>query len=574
MIRCLKVRNFGVIEEVDVEFGPGLTVVTGETGAGKSMLLDALMLLSGGRADSGVLRAGCDEASVEGVFEGTPELSQRLEERGLGAGDEVLIRRTVSAQGRGRAWVNGNLVTVTVLEQVMRGLVDLAGQLEHASLFDEDSHRSLVDRFGQVEEPRAAYAARWLERQSVLRKLQALGGDENEARARAGYLEFQVDELVAAAVKPGELAALDLERRRLSGAARLEGLASVADDLLATRDVNASDLVREAAQRLAEMEKLDPSARPIRERVAAALAELDESTRLLSRYLSALERNPGRLREVEDRLDLVQALARKHGVGPEALAGRAQALAEELDLLRRRAELRAAAERELAEADRQLTRAATQLTQARRVAAGGLERKIGECLERLALKNARFSVELVEAPPSATGADALRFLFSANPGEPARPLSKVASGGEASRVMLAIKAVLAATERVSVSVLDEVDTGVGGAIADVVGRLIKDLSAHRQVLCITHLPQVAAHAQCHLRIEKRRVGQRVHSSIELLNSLEARSNEVARMLSGVEISKEARAAAQVLITSAAMPDAPGKARRKSQLRANGERRTA
>lgn len=578
MIRTLRVRNFGVIEEIEVELGAGLTVMTGETGAGKSMLLDALMLLAGGRADTGMLRAGCDEASIEGVFALSPELSTRLDERGLeAAGDEVLVRRTISAQGRGKAWVNGCLVTVSVLQQVMRGFVDIAGQLEHASLYDEDNHRALVDRFGGLEAdegPRTRYQACFEQRRQALGRLAELGGDEREVRSRVEYLRFQVKELEGATPKPGEEVSLEHERRRLASASRLQALATAADDLLASRDVNASDLLREAGQRLGEMEKLDPTVAVVRERVVASLAELDEGCRALTRYLGQVDLDPSRLREVEERLDLLKTLSRKHGISVDELSGRRDALVGELDQLERRAELRAAVERELATLDDALAREAAVLTKARREAGTLLERRVGDALSRLALKNARFSVELLPAAPTSLGADQVRFLFAPNPGEPARPLARTASGGEASRVMLAIKSVLAATERVTVSVLDEVDTGVGGAVADVVGRLIKDLSSHRQVLCITHLPQVAAHASRHLRIEKHLSGGRVQSTVEVLGTLDARSDELARMLSGVEVSKEARAAAQVLIAGAARAESPRSPRRKRDVRVTRERRTA
>ncbi|MBL8922550.1 MAG: DNA repair protein RecN [Myxococcaceae bacterium] len=578
MIRSLRVRNFGVIEEIEVELGPGLTVVTGETGAGKSMLLDALLLLAGGRADSTMLRAGCDEASVEGVFALSAGLGTRLEESGLGSvGDEVLVRRTISAQGRGRAWVNGCLVTVSVLQQVMRGFVDIAGQLEHASLYDEDNHRALVDRFGGLdaeEGPRAAYARRFDERRQVLAQLAELGGDEREARSRVEFLRFQVKELDAAAIKPGEEGQLEATRRRLAGAARLQSLATAADDVLSSRDGSASDLLQEACQRVAEMEKIDAQVGAVRERLTAAIAELDEGCRTLSRYLSAIDHDPAQLRELEERLDLSRTLARKHGVSSDSLAARRDELARELDQLERRGELRGEVERALGAADEALARDAAALSSARHTAARALERRISECLGRLALKNARFSVELAPAAPGPSGADQVRFLFSANPGEPPRPLERIASGGEASRVMLAIKAVLASTERVTVSVLDEVDTGVGGAVADVVGRLIRDVSAHRQVLCITHLPQVAAHANRHLRIEKRLSQGRVHSSVEVLGSVEARSEELARMLSGAEVSREARAAAQVLLAGAARAEAPRPGRGKRHVRTAAERRTA
>jgi DNA repair protein RecN (Recombination protein N) len=578
MIRTLRVRNFGVIEEIEVELGAGLTVMTGETGAGKSMLLDALMLLAGGRADSGMLRSGCDEASIEGVFALSPELSTRLDERGLdAAGDEVLVRRTLSAQGRGKAWVNGCLVTVSVLQQVMRGFVDIAGQLEHASLYDEDNHRALVDRFGGLEVDhglKSRYHRCFEQRRQALGRLAALGGDDREVRSRAEYLRFQVKELDVASPKPGEELSLENERRRLASASRLQALAIAADDLLASREVNASDLLREAGQRLNEMEKLDPSIGVVRERVVASLAELDEACRALTRYLGPMDLDPSRLRDVEERLDLLKTLSRKHGISTDELSGRRETLVAELDQLERRAELRAGVEQELETLDDALACEAAALTQARREAGQLLEHKIGEALARLALKSARFMVELTPAAPNADGADQVRFLFAPNPGEPARPLARTASGGEASRVMLAMKSVLAANERVTVSVLDEVDTGVGGAVADVVGRLIKDISAHRQVLCITHLPQVAAHATRHLRIEKHLSGGRVQSTIEILGSHDARSDELARMLSGVEVSKEARAAAQVLIAGAARAESPRPPRRKRDVRLAGERRTA
>ncbi len=329
-----------------------------------------------------------------------------------------------------------------------------------------------------------------------------------------------------------------------------------------------------AAEALDVLEKLDPTVAAARERVVASLAELDEGCRALTRYLGQIDLDPSRLRDVEERLDLLKTLSRKHGISVDELSGRREALVAELDQLERRAELRAAVERELATLDDALAREAAVLTKARREAGTLLERKVSDALARLALKNARFSVELLPAAPTSLGADQVRFLFAPNPGEPARPLARTASGGEASRVMLAIKSVLAATERVTVSVLDEVDTGVGGAVADVVGRLIKDLSAHRQVLCITHLPQVAAHASRHLRIEKHLSGGRVQSTVEVLGTLDARSDELARMLSGVEVSKEARAAAQVLIAGAARAESPRPSRRKRDVRVARERRTA
>ncbi|MDX2013451.1 MAG: DNA repair protein RecN [Myxococcaceae bacterium] len=555
MVRTIKVRQFGVMDEVEVELGPGLTVLTGETGAGKSMLIDALVLLSGGRADASMVRSGADEASVEGVFVRGPGLAERLEAAGLeGDGDEVLVRRTVAASGRGRAWVNGHLVTVSVLQQLMRGVVDIAGQLEHATLYDEAHHRELVDRFGALEGeagPLWGYTRRHAEHRALQARLDELGGDERAVAAKVEFVRFQVSELSAAKVASGEEAALEVERRRLASTARLLELARGVDDLLSGRDGSAADLLGQATHRVGEMERVDPTVTPLRERLGAAAAELDEASRGVARYLSGLELDPGRLREVEERLDLLRSLSRKHGVGCDELPARLEALQRELDELVHRAERRAEALEALAQSRAALLEAAAELTKARQSAARRLELEVGSGLTRLALKDAQLCVQLEPAEPGPFGADQVRLLFSANPGEPPRPLAKTASGGEASRVMLALKAVLSTTEAVSVSVLDEVDTGVSGAVADVVGRLIRDLSGNRQVLCITHLPQVAAHAQQHLKVSKCVVEGRVRSTVETLGTIEARADELARLLSGSEVTREARAAAQVLLASAA-----------------------
>ncbi|MCA2979753.1 MAG: DNA repair protein RecN [Myxococcaceae bacterium] len=522
-----------------------------------------------------MVRAGHDEASVEGVFSCTQALSARLEAAGLGAGgDEVLVRRTVSATGRGRAWVNGNLVTVGVLQQVMRGVVDIAGQLEHATLYDEARHLELVDRFGAVEGEASAlgrYQMAFGAHRALEQALEDLGGDERALAAKTEFLRFQVAELQAAKVSAGEEARLEEGRRRLAGAARLLELARAVDDALSGREASASELVGQAAHKLEDMARIDASVAPISERVLAAAAELDEACRGVGRYLAALELDPGRLRDVEDRLFLVRSLARKQGVRSDELPARLAALEGELDELEHRTERRVEVAQALERSRAALLEAAGELSKAREAAARRLEAEVGQLFERLALKHAQLRVELAPVEPGPTGADAVRLLFSANPGEPPRPLARTASGGEASRVMLALKAVLSTTEAVAVSVLDEVDTGVSGAIADVVGRLIRDLSCSRQVLCITHLPQVAAHAQQHLVVSKRVAEGRVRSSVEALTSAEARSNELARLLSGSQVSREARAAAQVLLASAARgtasaanarrKSAPGRARR-------------
>ncbi len=574
MLSALRLKNFAVVEEAEVGFGPGLTVLTGETGAGKSILIDALGLLVGGRAEAETIRAGADEAVVEGVFARTPALAARLAELGLPDDSaELCVRRLVGRQGRGRVHVNGALVTVGVLQRLMKGQVDIAGQHEHMALLDAAQHLELVDRFGGLTGGPAlrAWDEAWGRLREAEAQLAALGGDESQVAARLDFLAFQRDELARVAPQPGEDLTLEAERRRLASAERLRRTVGEAEELVATRDGSACELLGRALQLVGEAERLDPGLEKVRAALASAQAELDEAGRGLSRYLSSLDGDPRRLEELEDRLDALRRLCRKYAAPLEGVLARQAAIEVELEALSHRAERRAEA---LAARDGLVAEArvaAEQLTAARRAAATKLSRAVLAGLERLAMGRARFEVQFEAAPLGPTGADAVQVLFCANPGEALRPLAKVASGGEASRVMLALKAALAGSDACACSVFDEADAGIGGAVADVVGRLIKDISAHRQVLCITHLPQVAAHADAHLRIEKGEARGRTRSVVEALGPGEARTRELARMLSGLEVTREALGAAEALLRSAVRHVKP---KRTGGRRRGEERRSA
>ncbi len=553
MLLSLRLSNFAVIEEAEVAFGPGLTVLTGETGAGKSMLIDALALLSGARADGEAVRAGADEAVVEGVFQRTAAMEARLAELGLpDLGAEVSVRRLIGRNGRGKAHVNGALVAVGVLNRLMHGLVDVAGQHEHFALFDAGRHLGLLDRLGGEWVTRASsrYGEAYAALQQLERELNALGGDEAQVQVRADFLKFQLEEIDKVAPKPGEDVKLEAEQRRLRASQRLRQLAALAEELVSTREASALELTGRALVAVTDAEKIDPALQGPRERLVAAQAELEESARGLSRYLSTLEADPGRLAELDDRLDALRRLSRKHAAPLEGVLARRDALAAELEALLNRAERRAVLEQLKAKALVEATACAASLSAARKTAGSALVEAVGERLKKLAMAKARFAVQIDVQPLAPSGADAVELLFSANVGEPLRPLAKVASGGEASRVMLAIKAALAESDECGCTVFDEADAGVGGAVADVVGRLIKDVSRHRQVLCITHLPQVAAHADAHLKVEKTDSRGRTHAQVSELAEGHERAGELARMLSGVEITREALSAAEALLRSA------------------------
>ncbi|WP_338864609.1 DNA repair protein RecN [Myxococcus stipitatus] len=565
MLLGLRIANVAVIEEVEVAFGAGLTVLTGETGAGKSILVDSLNLLLGGRADADVIRAGCEEASVEGVFARTPVLGARLEELGLpDLGDEVLVRRVLGRTGRGKTYVNGALVTVGVLGKLTRGAVDLAGQHEHVSLFDPALHRVLLDRYGEMETPLAAYFGEYSSLREVDARMEALGGDESKVRERAEFLRFQLDEIARLDPEPGEDARLDAERKRLSSAEKLKRHGAEAELLVAGDESSALETVGRALGLVHEAVKWDATLAPVAQSLSTALSELEEAQRRLNRYVEGLESDPTRLADVDERLDGLKRLCRKHGATLEGVLKKRGEIETELGTLENRQEVLEELALERRRVEERARKAALALSKARSASAVEFSAQVREGLAHLAMGKAAFEVRVT---PGETlrpdGLDDVEFFFSANPGEPARPLAKVASGGEASRLLLALKRALAGSDACGSYVLDEADAGVSGAIADVVGRMIKEVSGHRQVLCITHLPQVAAYADAHLLIRKAVKGERTVSQVTVLAAGLERTRELARMMSGVQVSREALGAAEALVRSANRPVGTPRARRES-----------
>ena len=555
MLLALRIESFTVVEEVEVAFGPGLTVLTGETGAGKSILVDALGLLLGTRADADCVRSGAEEAVVEAVFQRTPGLARRLEALGLpDHGDEVVLRRVVGRAGRSKVHVNGALASVGVLGQLMRGELDIAGQHAHVGLFDPASHRTLLDRREGVAPALEAHRAAHAPLVALEAERAALGGDGEPQEARAEFARFQLDELERLSPSPGEEPALEAERRRLSAVERLRAAALECEALLGGDDGGVCTVASRAARLLEEAARTDPNLGQAASSVLAGASALDDAVRSLRRYLDGLEADPERLAVVEERLDGLRRLARKHGTDVAGLPARLEALRLECARLEGRRERLLVLESERAAAEARAWDTARALRRERERAARQLERTLSAELGRLALPRAAFTVQL--APRDvlrADGADEVEFLFSANPGEPVRPLSRVVSGGEASRLWLALKRTSMAQggpEEASTVVLDEADAGVSGAVADVVGRMVRAVATGRQVLCITHLPQVAAHADAHLVVEKTSSRGRTWSSVRPLADGTPRTRELARMMSGAVVTAEALAAAEALVRAA------------------------
>jgi DNA repair protein RecN (Recombination protein N) len=557
MLTELRISNFAVIDRLAFECTAGFTVLTGETGAGKSILVDALALLVGGRASNDQIRSDADEAVVEAAFTlfETGPLAARLREEGLlGAGEtELLVRRVLSRSGRNRIYVNGNLTPLHLLQTLGGTLIDIHGQHEQQSLLSAQAQLDALDGFGRLKDLRATYAEaydRWRALQRELEETQRVAADR---QAREDFLRFQHRELEEADIRPGEDEVLVQERHRLMHAQRLGESAGLAYDLLYGEEASILGALGQVNANLKEIRAVDPQAGEWASYCDDAVVQLQELARRLRDYRQGLEQDPARLTEVEERLDRLQRLKKKHGGSLEAVLTRRQELREEIEALTT-GEVRAA---ELIEAAG-LARAgleglAERLSEGRRRAAAKMEVKITEELVALRMGHTRFHITVSREPGEEAlrpaGTDRVEYLLSANQGEPLQPLARVASGGELSRVMLALKTVLAETDRVPVLVFDEVDAGIGGAVASAMGKRLKELADYHQVFCVTHLPQIASQAGTHFAVEKSVVKKRTVVRARRLGR-EERQEEIARMLGGVVITQAVRDTAAEMIGEA------------------------
>ena len=536
MLTELRVRDLATIADVTLHLGSGLNVLTGETGAGKSMLVDALALLLGERADSGSVRAGAAKTIVEGAFEGLDASTRRaIEALGLDTEDgRVVVRREVSAEGRSRAWVSGSPTTAAVLAQLGALLVDLHGQHETQSLLHADAQRDILDAFAHAEPERravaeayAAVAARRAEEASLISR-------RDEVRRRADYLRHVVREIDHARLRVGEDEALQVEARRLSQAGALGEQAQRIVDAIEAGEGNALGALGTADRALAGLERSDPETTRWRELLDTAYANLSELARQAAAYADEIEENPERLAEVEQRRDLIFKLTGKYGASIEAVLATRNESAAELEILDTAdVDLRAlAASRSAAESA--LTAAADALSEKRTDAAGRLTRGVNRLLPRLGLPGGKLVVSLTPlAEPASHGRESVQFDVQLNVGLEARPLARVASGGELSRLMLALKVVLARHDAIGTLVFDEVDQGIGGEIGAQVGAALAEVAERRQVLVITHLPQIAARADQHLVVSKEARAGIATSDVLRIHG-EDRVNEVARMLGDTE----------------------------------------
>ena len=566
MLTHLVIRNFAIIEHLEIPFNSGFTVLTGETGAGKSIVIDALNLLLGGRASTDVIRTDETKAIVEGIFEPEDKVLERvnrdLDDRGIMTSDgQLVVRRIVSRSGRNKVFVNGSLTTVSALAELMKGLVDISGQHEHYSLLDPEGHVDILDNFAGLAREREQMSESWSQVANLRGQLSAIRKGVRDRVNRMDYLKFQLEEIEGASLKAHEEEELDAELGVLKHAEKLQDAGRRALALSYEGNSSAAQQLSEAVGVLSRVAEHDVEIAALVERFEEVHILTEEAARDLRARMFAVDANPARLDRLIERSETIKRLKRKHGVDISEILSNARRMRDELDMLENAEEHSEHLERALVDAERSAFEVARRLSMARRMAAARLERALEEQLADLNMARttfvANFGLPVCPGPDDwsledrpfslgARGLDALEFLLSPNVGEAPKPLSKIASGGELSRIMLVMKSALAERDDVSTYVFDEVDTGIGGSTADMVGIKIERTAESHQVLCITHLPQIASRADNHYLVEKLLVSGRTQSTIRPLGSSE-RVEEIARMLGGTRVTDTTLRAARELV---------------------------
>jgi DNA repair protein RecN (Recombination protein N) len=551
MLRELKIVNLALIEELHISLPAGLVVLTGETGAGKSIILQAIHLLSGGKPSGNWIRTGAQNGSVEALFEIGPdhhELREELKQAGFEAEDEIIVRRVLST-AKSRFYINGGLATARQAGMIAEELLSVASQRDHQQLLLPGSHLDFIDAMGGHWPARQQLGRshdRWQELHSGLLHLRERERDKEQRR---DFLSFQLQEIVAAAIQPGEDEALARLKERLKSSDTLMHLGRESYELLNEAVIDKMSLIR---RNLEQMANHDQELTGLSEKISGHAFELEEHLATLRTYLEHLPDDPAELDRTMARIDLLQRLKRKYGPSLEEVMAQGLEAEREIEELAALDRQLAESEAVLADAEKNLRQEAAALSAARRLTATRLARVISEEIANLCLQQARFEIEFEgsESPGLAaltrTGWDRPQFMFSANPGEPVKPLIKIASGGELSRLMLALKCVLAREDRVETVIFDEVDAGISGQAAEAVARKIKELAGHHQVLCITHLPQIASYAGEHFQVSKTVAGERTRTTICRLTD-DARVEELARMLDGDSVTSRTLAYAGELL---------------------------
>ncbi|HUT55742.1 MAG TPA: DNA repair protein RecN [bacterium] len=568
MLAALRIKNLAIIESLELELGLGFTVLTGETGAGKSILVDALSLVLGGRASAELIKTGAEAAEVEAIFglADAPAAREFLAAAGLmdeGADeDEVVVRRIISRGGKNRVWIAGKMESLGRLFELGRRLVDIYGQHEYQTLLNEDQHRGLLDAAPEIAPVRERYHAAYAQWKEARDELGALDLDEKKKREREDLLRYRLREIESANLTPDEDDELGREREILKHAELLKGASRFGADYLYESDACALGGLRELTEKLREAGAHDPWLSTQAGEVEQAVAVLEEVARGLASYTDRIEADPARLQQVEDRLHDIKELKRKYGQTIADVLRAAQDARDELDRLGRREELLNELAARVEAREKEARVIAGELRKARVKAGKELRRRVEQELKSLGMDQTRFEARVEpegggEGELGPHGADRVAFFLSPNPGEDLKPLSKIASGGELSRIMLALRVMPSAEADVPCLVMDEVDAGIGGAVAEAVGRRMRRLAGTHQTLCVTHLPQIAALAMSHVRVTKIQERGRTWVEARTLSDVE-RVEELARMLGGLAITETTRAHARELLDLAGKKEGPQK----------------
>jgi DNA repair protein RecN (Recombination protein N) len=551
MLKELNIKNFAIIDQLRVEFTAGLNVFTGETGAGKSIVVDALNLALGERASADLIRTGCQEAVVEAAFElngrGAPDVTALLSGQGIemDPGEDLIVRRVLAASGKNKVYINGSLANLATLSALGASLADIHGQHEHQSLLSLERQMEMLDSFGNLAALRNDLSATYFRLQDVRTKLADLEAGERDRAQREDMLRFQKSEIEAAMLKPGEDAELASEQKLLANSEKLAELSRAADEALYSADNSVLSGLKKAITGIREIAAIDNRLAPALELCEAGRAQIEEVAREMSAYADRVEFDPDRLEQIGDRLDLIQKLKKKYGTTIEEIIEFGATASAGLDHMEQSAGEIERLTKEVQLIKSGLTARAQELTKKRGAAARELEKKIEAELSHLGMKKTTFLVKIVQEPGDDTfdghklgprGADRIEFLISPNPGEDPKSLAKIASGGELSRIMLALKTILVEGDSIPTLVFDEVDAGIGGAVAEEVGKRLKRVAVKRQVFCITHLPQIASMATSHYGVSKSVKRDRTSTEVRLLEEKE-RVDEIARMLGGKTITE-------------------------------------
>jgi DNA repair protein RecN (Recombination protein N) len=556
MLLELRIKNFAIIDELDLSFSKGFNILTGETGAGKSIILNAVQLLLGDRASEELIRSSEEEASVEALFDISEnrEVKGRIHEKGqrlsgVEERDSLLVRRVISRSGRGKAFINGNLATLGMLSEIGEELLSIYGQHEHQSLQRVDTHIDILDEFGELMELREEFQNLFQRFTSLSQELERIRGEKERREKERELRAFQSKEIEKAGIHIGEEEALKEEKRVLTHAKKLTDFANASEEVLYSTEGSAIERIQSVLHQGKEMATIDPSLSPIFKNLDGALIQLEEVALALRDYSKRIEVNPGRLEEIENRLEEIDRLKRKYGSTEADILRFKEEVDETLRTFTSDEERLSRLEGEIGPLREEMTQRAQKLSRERKRVASELKRSVEKELATLGMKKTTFQVRIDDQALSHKGKDRIEFLISPNIGEEVKPLAKIASGGELSRIMLAIKRILAIIGGRQVLIFDEVDAGIGGAIAEVVGRKLRELSKHHQVICVTHLPQIACFADRHHSVKKEVKSGRTVTVVDPLEK-EARVDEIARMLGGVKVTEKTRAHAQEMMENA------------------------